>query len=130
MVWAPPQRSGEGAWVPPEDGADAVLTVGDQLSDTVGTDRRETSECGPAIGVIVPVIAPLVQRLHMPRTELATAGDLLASAAEDAGPDHGRLARIEAKLDTVQTSESDEVAVAIDEALDEIHAYRETVEGV
>ncbi len=89
----------------------------------------------------------------MPRTELATAGDLLASAAEDAGPDaretltdiadqlrrladadrgpdHGRLARIEAKLDTVQTSESDEVAVAIDEALDEIHAYRETVEGV
>ena len=89
----------------------------------------------------------------MPRTELATAGDLLASAAEDAGPDaretltdiadqlrrladadrgpdHGRLARIEAKLDTVQTSGSDEVAVAIDGALDEIHAYRETVEGV
>jgi hypothetical protein len=89
----------------------------------------------------------------VPRTELATAGDLLASAAEDAGPDaretltdiadqlrrladadrgpdHGRLARIEAKLDTVQTSGSDEVAVAIDGALDEIHAYRETVEGV
>ena len=81
----------------------------------------------------------------MPRTELATAGDLLASAAEDAGPDaretvtdiadqlrrladadrgpdHGQFARIEAKLDTVQTSGSDEVAVAIDGALDEIHA--------
>jgi len=89
----------------------------------------------------------------MSRNELATAGDLLASAAEDAspdaretltelagqlrrladadhGPDHGRLARIEAKLDDVQTSESDEVAVAIDEALDGIHAYRETIEGV
>ena len=90
----------------------------------------------------------------MTRSELASASDLLASAAEDAtdadardtlselsdqlgrladaerGPDHGRLARIEAKLDDVQTSASDDVAVAIDEALSEIHAYRETIEGV
>ncbi len=89
----------------------------------------------------------------MSREELASAGDRLASAAEEAsgdaretlsdladqldrlaeadhGPDHGRLARIEAKLDDVQTTESDDVAVAIDAALDDIHAYRETIEGV
>jgi len=89
----------------------------------------------------------------MSREELSTAGDLLASAAgaaspeaaeslreladqlhrladADRGPDHGRLARIEAKLDDVQTGESDDVAVTIDEALDEIHAFRETIEGV
>lgn len=89
----------------------------------------------------------------MTRDELASAGDRLEDAAEDAtdadretladlaeqlnrlaeadcGPDHGRLARIEAKLDDVQTSGSDEVAVAIDGALDDIHAYRETIEGV
>lgn len=90
----------------------------------------------------------------MTRQELANASDQLATAAADAtgadvqdrltelsdqldqlsdatqGPDHGRLARIEAKLDDVLDSESDEVAVAIDDALDEIHAYRETIEGV
>lgn len=88
----------------------------------------------------------------MSREELASAGDRLASAAEEAsgdgetlsdlaaqldrlaeadhGPDHGRLARIEAKLDDVQTDASDDVAVAIDAALDDIHAYRETIEGV
>lgn len=89
----------------------------------------------------------------MSREDLASAGDRLASAAEgasddaretltdladqlerlaegDRGPDHGRLARIEAKLDEVQTTENDDVAVAIDAALDDIHAYRETIEGV
>ncbi|MFW6382704.1 MAG: DUF7553 family protein [Haloferacaceae archaeon] len=90
----------------------------------------------------------------MTRTELAAAGDLLAAAAEDAdsadvretlsglaeqldrladadrGPDHGRLARIESKLDDVRRGESDDVATVIDEALDEIHAYRETLQGV
>jgi len=90
----------------------------------------------------------------MANEALAAAGELLASAAEDAtdagaretlsdladqlgrlaeagrGPDHGRLARIEAKLDDIQTGASDDVAVTIDEALDEIHAYRETIEGV
>ncbi|MFT4921193.1 MAG: hypothetical protein ACI8XM_000388 [Haloarculaceae archaeon] len=90
----------------------------------------------------------------MTRQELAHASDQLATAAADAtdadvqerltelsdqldqlseasrGPDHGRLARIEAKLDDVQDSESDEVAVTIDDALDDIHAYRETIEGV
>jgi hypothetical protein len=89
----------------------------------------------------------------MKREELASASDRLASTAEEAsddaretltdladqldrlaaadhGPDHGRLARIEAKLDGVQTGASDDVAVAIDAALDDIHAYRETIEGV
>lgn len=89
----------------------------------------------------------------MTRDELATASETLESAADDAtddaeatltdladqldrladadhGPDHGRLARIEAKLDDVQTGESDAVAAAIDDALDSIHAYRETIEGV
>lgn len=90
----------------------------------------------------------------MTRDELASAGDRLEAAAEvatdadtrepladlagqlnrlaeaDHGPDHGRLARIEAKLDDAQTSGGDEVAVAIDDALDHIHAYRETIEGV
>lgn len=89
----------------------------------------------------------------MSREELASAGDRLESAAEtasgdaletltdladqleglaggDRGPDHGRLARIEAKLDDAQTGASDDIADAIDDALDDIHAYRETLEGV
>jgi hypothetical protein len=89
----------------------------------------------------------------MTRTELATASETLASAAHDAsgdatealsdladqleslaeadrGPDHGRLARIEAKLDDVQPDVSDAVATSIDDALDSIHDYRETLDGV
>jgi hypothetical protein len=46
------------------------------------------------------------------------------------GPDHGRPARIEAKLGDVQPAGDEEVAAAIEAALDEIHAYRETIEGV
>jgi hypothetical protein len=88
----------------------------------------------------------------MTRQELATASDRLASAAEnsgadaerlsdladqldtladrDRGPDHGRLARIESALDDIQHDASDDVAVTIDEALDAIHDFRETLEGV
>jgi hypothetical protein len=90
----------------------------------------------------------------MTSQELHSASELLASAAGDTpdpdareslsnlseqlgrlgdadrGPDHGRLARIESKLDGVQADASDDVAVTIENALDEIHAYRETVEGV
>ncbi len=90
----------------------------------------------------------------MTREDLATASDLLATAADDTddgdaaerldslsdqldtladrdrGPDHGRLARIESGLDEVQASVSDEVATTIEEALEAIRAYRETVEGV
>lgn len=89
----------------------------------------------------------------MTRENLATASDLLASAAENAdgehaerlgslseqldtladgdrGPDHGRLARIESGLDEIQTDVSDDIAATIEEALDAVRAYRETVEGV
>jgi hypothetical protein len=89
----------------------------------------------------------------MTRENLTEASDVLASAAEatdddaaerltslsdqletlaerDRGPDHGRLARIESGLDEVQADVSDEVAATIEEALDAIRAFRETLEGV
>jgi hypothetical protein len=89
----------------------------------------------------------------MTRTELAAASELLESAADtadgdaterlsqlatqlstlatrDRGPDHGRLARIESGLDELQRGADDEVAGTIEDALAEIRAYRETVEGV
>ena len=61
-------------------------------------------------------------------SELASQLSNLSSA--DRGPDHGRLARIEAALDEVQTSVGDEIAADIENALDEIRTYRETLEGV
>jgi hypothetical protein len=90
----------------------------------------------------------------MTRENLATASNLLATAADDTddedaaerldsfsnqlekfadgdrGPDHGRLARIESGLDEIQADASNEVAATIEEALEAIRAYRETVEGV
>lgn len=90
----------------------------------------------------------------MTRDNLARASELLATAADDSddedaaerlgslsdqldtlaerdrGPDHGRLARIESGLNEVQGDASDDVAATIDEALEAIRAYRETVEGV
>ena len=90
----------------------------------------------------------------MTRTELATAGDVLEAAAEGTddptaaerletlagqlhdlseagqGPDHGRLARIQAALNEVEGDVSGTVAERIDEADGEINAYRETLEGV
>jgi len=82
--------------------------------------------------------------------QLATASDRVASAAERADNDrlhdlaeqldslaqgerhvdHGRLARIQSALDEVQADASDDVAATIEEALDAIDAYRETLEGV
>jgi len=89
----------------------------------------------------------------MTRENLANASDLLASAANsadddaaerltslseqldtladrDRGPDHGRLARIESGLDEIQADASDDVAATIEDALDAIRAFRETIEGV
>ena len=86
------------------------------------------------------------------RENLATASDLLASAADDAGDhagrlrelsdqlgsladqdrdvDHGRLARIQSGLDEIQPDLDDDAAATLDEANDEINAFRETIEGV
>jgi hypothetical protein len=74
----------------------------------------------------------------MTRTDLATAGDLLESAADatrdetvaDRAPDHGRLARIELALDDVTDGLDDDPATEVDEAHEHVIAFRETVEGV
>ena len=97
---------------------------------------------------------PLDNRASMTREELAAAADLLESAAGAAtnpgteeelteiatqldrlaeaerGPDHGRLARIEAKLHDLEPVEGGDAGTWSDEAFDEIHAYRETLDGV
>jgi hypothetical protein len=62
---------------------------------------------------------------------LQSLSDQLDTLAErDRGPDHGRLARIESGLDEIQADASDDVAATIEDALDSIRAYRETIEGV
>lgn len=61
-------------------------------------------------------------------TDLADQLDRLAIA--DRGPDHGRLARIESALHEVAEDADADVAGSIDDALDAIHDYRETLEGV
>lgn len=58
------------------------------------------------------------------------AGQLDALATRDRGPDHGRLARIGIALDDLQDDVDDAVATEIDDARDDVVAYRETVEGV
>jgi hypothetical protein len=89
----------------------------------------------------------------MTREELTTAGerlreatsgttgeatDRLESLAEqletladrERPPDHGRLARIESALADVQAEAGEDVTATISEALDDIHAFRETIDGV
>lgn len=90
----------------------------------------------------------------MTRAELHEASELLTDAADEAadsdvserlrglaeklgsladsdhGPDHGTLARIQTSLDEIQVDVSDDVAATIEEALDELRDYRETLEGV
>jgi hypothetical protein len=89
----------------------------------------------------------------MTREELATASDLLESAADsasgdakkrltdiagqidrlstaDRGPDHGRLARWQNGLDEVKDDVDAETVATIDDALESIVAYREGVEGI
>lgn len=58
------------------------------------------------------------------------ADEFQAHATDDRGPDHGRLARHERILADVAEAEGAEVAAKVDDALDAIHAYRETIEGV
>ena len=90
----------------------------------------------------------------MTREELATASDLLGSAAEstdndddadrleslsdqladlaeaERGPDHGRLARIENALNDLSESTSGDTVETIDDAHDQVTEYRSGVEGV
>lgn len=88
----------------------------------------------------------------MTREELQNAADALRRAADTAGgeaqerlqnqasefesladaergPDHGKLARHEHILTDIAAAD-DEVAADIDDALEAIRAYRETLEGV
>jgi|AntDeeMetagen285_2_1112576.scaffolds.fasta_scaffold00837_5 hypothetical protein len=51
-------------------------------------------------------------------------------ATGDHGPDHGRLARHERILAEIADTEGGAVAENVEAALEAIHAYRETLEGV
>lgn len=90
----------------------------------------------------------------MTRDALATAGELLADAAEtteddddsqrlsdladqldrlstaDEGPDHGRLARIQNALHDLESSAGEDAAATIAEAHEHVKEYRSGVEGV
>ena len=90
----------------------------------------------------------------MTREELATASDLLESAAEstgnedyaerltgladqlgalaeaDRGPDHGRLARIENALSDLSESTSGDTVETINDAHHQVKEYRSGVDGV
>lgn len=90
----------------------------------------------------------------MTRDELASASELLESAAEDTdsdeaserlaeladqldtlataehGPDHGRLARIQSALNDLSSGDAEDVTGAIEDADDKINEYRSDLEGV
>lgn len=69
---------------------------------------------------------------HDDATErLRTQADEFATHADgDRGPDHGRLARHERILTEIAEAEGGTVAAKIDEAIDAVRAYRETIDGV
>ncbi len=65
------------------------------------------------------------------RDRLENQADEFETLADaDRGPDHGKLARHEHILTDIADDEGGEVADHIEDALDSIRAYRETVEGV
>jgi hypothetical protein len=90
----------------------------------------------------------------MTRDELATASDLLESAADDTenddardrltsladqlerlatadrGPDHGRLARIQSALADLEAGDGADVAATLEDADDQLNEYRSDLEGV
>jgi hypothetical protein len=90
----------------------------------------------------------------MSNAELATASDLLDSAADatdnaeaserlselssqlvnlaenESEADHGRLARIQAAIHELNADVADDVAATMTKARDELSTYRETLEGV
>lgn len=60
--------------------------------------------------------------------ELAGQLDTLATA--DRGPDHGRLARIQSALNDLSSGDAEDVADTIGDADDQINEYRSDLEGV
>ena len=65
------------------------------------------------------------------RERLDEQADEFADLAEaDRDPDHGRLARHERVVDDAASGESETVREKVDEAIEHVHAFRETIEGV
>lgn len=65
------------------------------------------------------------------KERLAEQADHIETLAEaDRGPDHGRLARHEHALEEIKALLGPEHEGSVDEALEEMRSYRETVEGV
>ena len=63
--------------------------------------------------------------------KLSAQAETLATLADrENGPDHGRLAKIEHSLRSLQESVDEEGHDLIDDALDHVKAYRSTVDGV
>ncbi|RQG90161.1 hypothetical protein EA462_09235 [Natrarchaeobius halalkaliphilus] len=65
-----------------------------------------------------------IERLRNQSEQFSTLADA------DRGPDHGKLARHEHVLTEIADGESSDVASHVERALESIHAYRETLEGV
>ena len=117
------------------------------------TGRTGTGRQG-ANAFIAIVFAGVGEPARMTRENLATASQRLEAAADAAddgpsaqrlrdladqldtlaererGPDHGRLARHERILTEIAEAEGGTVASKIDEAIDDVRAYRETIDGV
>ncbi|WP_254521964.1 DUF7553 family protein [Natrinema caseinilyticum] len=84
-----------------ENAAESIERAADEASDETATDRlRNQSE------------------------------QFAAYATADRGPDHGQLARHEHILNEIADEESGDVASNLEDALESISAFRETVEGV
>jgi len=63
------------------------------------------------------------------RERLERQADQFANLAET-GTDHGRLARHENALREIKAAAGDEVSEHVEDAMDAITAYRETLDGV
>lgn len=61
-------------------------------------------------------------------TELA--GQVTDIAEGETEADHGRIARIQAALDELQSSLEDDVAATVDSARDKLSSYRKGLDGV
>lgn len=55
---------------------------------------------------------------------------LAGLATADTGPDHGRLAKLMHDLDAIADDLDGDAQTAVEDAYDEVKAYRSTVEGV